>query len=70
MGSEAIMSDTQTNDECCSFSVHIPKSLIRRIRARAAMEDRDVADLTAAAVKSYLDAHEVKEGRGNEIIGI
>jgi hypothetical protein len=32
------------------------------------MEDREVADIAAAAIQRYLDDHEVVEGRGNELI--
>jgi metal-responsive CopG/Arc/MetJ family transcriptional regulator len=59
---------TATPDERCRFDIHIPRSLIRRIRARAAMEDRDVSDIVAAAIKTYLESHEIEEGRGNEIL--
>ena len=55
-------------NERCHFSVHIPRSLIRRIRARAAMEDRDVSDIAATAIKTYLETHEQSEGRGNEVL--
>jgi hypothetical protein len=37
-----------------SFHTAIPESLIRRVRAVAALEDRDVADVTAVALSLYL----------------
>jgi hypothetical protein len=48
-----------------SLHVGIPNSLLRRAKACAAMEDREVADVVAAALARYLDAHEVVEGSGN-----
>jgi hypothetical protein len=56
------------DEQRCSFSIALPRALIRRIRARAAMEDREVADVTAAAIKTYLETHPETEGRGNEVM--
>lgn len=52
-------------DERGHFSTHVPRSLIRRVKARAAMEDREVADIVTAALLLYLDSHEAIEGQGN-----
>jgi len=62
------MATDDREGELCSFHVFIPRALIRRVKARAAMEDRQLADITAAALTEYLAIHEQSEGRGNEIL--
>lgn len=55
------------DDERCDFSIALPRWLIRRVVARAAMEDREVSDVTALALKTYLEAHQQVEGCGNQL---
>ena len=60
--------DCLADEERCSLHVGIPKSLFRRVSARAAMEDREVADVVAVALVDYLSSHEVSEGCGNTLL--
>jgi hypothetical protein len=63
------MTDTKrdfTGEARRSFSTHIPEGLIRRVLARAAMEERTVADITAMAIAEYLERHEVREACGDQ----
>jgi hypothetical protein len=48
------MNELNITEVCRSFHIALPESLIRRVKAVAALEERDVADVTAVALSLYL----------------
>ena len=55
-------------EERHSLHVGIPRSILRRAKACAALEEREVADVVTAALGEYLDRHVVVEGTGNLVL--
>lgn len=62
--SEIANKDTDT--ERVSVVIGLPRYLVRRVRARAAMEDRETADIIASSILEYLSSHDTVEGCGNQ----
>jgi hypothetical protein len=46
--------EMDTTEERRSFHTALPGSLVRRVKAVAALENRDVADITAVALSRYI----------------